>query len=211
MKSFEEAVISRLQLVEREVGRLRVKETGFGVTDHGALTGLSDNDHPQYLLATAKAADSDKLDGYHASSLFRYALGAGDFAYANGATPADLGGIQVASFPNSSAPIIDFAVINNRPGLQLRVSILITSDSTGMLNYYCQVHRAASGYGFPIQTISGNLSISINSALVVHASSATLDTSAWNDGDLIPIRIYRDSNDANGGTGYILGVIIDWV
>ena len=30
---------------------------------HGALAGLSDNDHPQYLLATAKAADSDKLDG----------------------------------------------------------------------------------------------------------------------------------------------------
>jgi len=33
-----------------------------GVTDHGALTGLSDDDHPQYLLATGKAADSDKLD-----------------------------------------------------------------------------------------------------------------------------------------------------
>lgn len=34
-----------------------------GVTDHGALTGLEDNDHPQYLLTTGKAADSDKLDG----------------------------------------------------------------------------------------------------------------------------------------------------
>lgn len=34
-----------------------------GVTDHGLLTGLEDNDHPQYLLTTAKAADSDKLDG----------------------------------------------------------------------------------------------------------------------------------------------------
>ena len=34
-----------------------------GVTDHGDLTGLGDNDHPQYLLTTAKAADSDKLDG----------------------------------------------------------------------------------------------------------------------------------------------------
>ena len=36
---------------------------GGGVTDHGELTGLSDNDHPQYLLTTGKAADSDKLDG----------------------------------------------------------------------------------------------------------------------------------------------------
>lgn len=34
-----------------------------GVTDHGALTGLEDNDHPQYLLTTGKAADADKLDG----------------------------------------------------------------------------------------------------------------------------------------------------
>lgn len=31
--------------------------------DHGALSGLADNDHPQYLLTTGKAADSDKLDG----------------------------------------------------------------------------------------------------------------------------------------------------
>lgn len=34
-----------------------------GVTDHGNLTGLADNDHPQYLLTTGKAADADKLDG----------------------------------------------------------------------------------------------------------------------------------------------------
>lgn len=33
-----------------------------GVSDHGALTGLEDNDHPQYLLTTGKAADADKLD-----------------------------------------------------------------------------------------------------------------------------------------------------
>ena len=31
--------------------------------DHGSLTGLGDNDHPQYLLTTGKAADADKLDG----------------------------------------------------------------------------------------------------------------------------------------------------
>ena len=30
--------------------------------DHGALGGLSDDDHPQYLLTTGKAADADKLD-----------------------------------------------------------------------------------------------------------------------------------------------------
>lgn len=30
---------------------------GGGATDHGALTGLGDNDHPQYALATGTAAD----------------------------------------------------------------------------------------------------------------------------------------------------------
>ena len=66
MSNFDETVIRRLTALEREVERLRVKERpagGSGVTDHGALTGLSDNDHPQYLLTTGKAADSDKLDG----------------------------------------------------------------------------------------------------------------------------------------------------
>lgn len=64
--NFEEKIIERLKRLEREVERLRVWERpagGSGVTDHGALTGLSDDDHPQYLLTTGKAADSDKLDG----------------------------------------------------------------------------------------------------------------------------------------------------
>jgi len=64
--NFEEKIIERLKRLEREVERLRVWERpagGSGVTDHGDLTGLGDNDHPQYLLTTAKAADSDKLDG----------------------------------------------------------------------------------------------------------------------------------------------------
>ena len=65
MSAFEDAVIQRIKQLEREVERLQRWErpTGGGVTDHGALTGLGDNDHPQYLLTTGKAADSDKLDG----------------------------------------------------------------------------------------------------------------------------------------------------
>ena len=40
-----------------------LKKGEGGVTDHGNLTGLDDDDHPQYLLTTGTAADSDKLDG----------------------------------------------------------------------------------------------------------------------------------------------------
>ena len=41
------------------------------VSDHGALTGLADNDHPQYLLTTGKAADADKLDGLDSTAFGR--------------------------------------------------------------------------------------------------------------------------------------------
>ena len=41
-----------------------LRKTSGSVVSHGSLAGLSNNDHPQYLLAaTGKAADSDKLDG----------------------------------------------------------------------------------------------------------------------------------------------------
>ena len=63
MSSFEDAVIQRIKQLEREVERLQKWERPIVITDHGALTGLGDNDHPQYLLTTGKAADSDKLDG----------------------------------------------------------------------------------------------------------------------------------------------------
>lgn len=40
-----------------------LRKTASSVVSHGSLAGLSNNDHPQYLLTTGKAADSDKLDG----------------------------------------------------------------------------------------------------------------------------------------------------
>jgi len=62
----EARLVDEIGKLKREVERLKRVEaplSGGGVTDHGALTGLLDNDHPQYLLTTGKAADSDKLDG----------------------------------------------------------------------------------------------------------------------------------------------------
>lgn len=45
-----------------------LRKTSGSVVDHGGLAGLSDNDHPQYLLAaTGKAADADRLDGIDSS------------------------------------------------------------------------------------------------------------------------------------------------
>ena len=71
MSDFDEKVIERLKRLEREVERLQVKERPVVITDHGALTGLADDDHTQYLLTTAKAADSDKLDGLDSTDFGR--------------------------------------------------------------------------------------------------------------------------------------------
>ena len=52
MSSFEEAVIQRINQLEREVERLKRWERPVIITDHGALTGLGDDDHTQYLNTT---------------------------------------------------------------------------------------------------------------------------------------------------------------
>ena len=55
MSSFEDAIIQRIKQLEREVERLQRWERpigGGGVTDHGQLTGLTDDDHTQYLNNT---------------------------------------------------------------------------------------------------------------------------------------------------------------
>jgi hypothetical protein len=67
LSDFDEKMMQKLKRLEREVERLQRWEKPIVVTDHGTLTGLGDNDHPQYLLTTGKAADSDKLDGVDSS------------------------------------------------------------------------------------------------------------------------------------------------
>ena len=52
MSSFEEAVIQRINQLEREVERLKRWERPIVITDHGALAGLGDDDHTQYLNTT---------------------------------------------------------------------------------------------------------------------------------------------------------------
>lgn len=51
----EQRIIEELGWLRKEVQRLsrvEVPLSGGGVTDHGALTGLLDNDHPQYSQTT---------------------------------------------------------------------------------------------------------------------------------------------------------------
>ena len=52
MSAFEDAVIQRIKRLEREVERLQRWERPIVITDHGALAGLGDDDHAQYLNTT---------------------------------------------------------------------------------------------------------------------------------------------------------------
>lgn len=47
---FEKEIIEKLLKLEKEIEHLKRIEGASVITDHGELTGLSDNDHPQYAL-----------------------------------------------------------------------------------------------------------------------------------------------------------------
>lgn len=58
MSDFDEKIIERLKRLEREVERLQVKERPVVITDHGALTGLGDDDHTQYVKDAGTVTDN---------------------------------------------------------------------------------------------------------------------------------------------------------
>jgi len=58
VSAFEDAVIQRIKQLEREVERLQKWERPVIITDHGALTGLGDDDHTQYTKHPASSTDN---------------------------------------------------------------------------------------------------------------------------------------------------------
>ena len=83
-----------------------LRKTTGSVVRHGSLAGLSNNDHPQYLLAaTGKAADSDKLDGIDSTGFVK-----------TSGNQTIAGVKSFSSFPvtPSSAPTTDYQVSNKK-------------------------------------------------------------------------------------------------
>jgi hypothetical protein len=69
----EEAPINGTPYVRKDAGW--IPETGGGgATDHGALTGLADDDHPQYIKHSLSTAESDFLVGSGAGSFIKKTL-----------------------------------------------------------------------------------------------------------------------------------------
>jgi hypothetical protein len=155
MKSFEETVISRLQLVEREVERMRVKESP---------------DMSSYLGITAKAADSAKLGGIDAADYQKGWIPTGGWKIYQTNWINNVGGAQTdysigdkIKLTNDGSTKYFYIISAPTPD-----SLKISGDSTGLVGaagtaltniYYS---HATSPVGFPqwfdytpILTVSG--------------------------------------------------------
>ena len=76
---YEKEIVERLIRLEREFERLKTLDRvqpPTVITDHGALSGLGDNDHPQYRLV-ADPIDHGALSGLEDDDHTQYAKGAG--------------------------------------------------------------------------------------------------------------------------------------
>jgi hypothetical protein len=66
----------QLSALELELFETFAAGIGGGVSDHGALTGLADDDHPQYLLRSLIDAKGDLVGGTADNTFARLAVGA---------------------------------------------------------------------------------------------------------------------------------------
>lgn len=195
--NFEEKIIERLKRLEREVERLRVKERpagGSGVTDHGALTGLADNDHPQYLLTTGKASDSDKLDNLDSTAfaLVGHDHNADYLGISAKASDSDkLDGLDSTDFVKNSA----LGVLNNWNPTQTGWTALPTGTYR-----YCQIGKMCF---FTIDITAGTSNSNLAElSLPVPAKSGTywsgVNGMAMNNGTVLSVasKWYIDASNS---------------
>lgn len=172
MSDINEKMLARIQKLEREVERLRVGDKAVAITDHGALSGLSDDDHPQYLLTTGKAADSDKLDGYDSTVFGRPVFLA---------TPKTSTSWDGDARSTTAKTKIDLSDVFGVPaGVKAVIVKLVARDS-------------GSATGVPFFEVSPN-DTSYSAAVIVSPRGLPNDTMAYNNGVV--------SCDANGDIYY---------
>jgi len=102
-----------------------------GVTDHGLLTGLEDNDHPQYLLAASgKAADADKLDGLNSTDFGRPVFLA---------SPLTSTSWDGDAFSTTAKTKIDLSVVFKVPAGVKGILVRLVARDSGSASGYCQL------------------------------------------------------------------------
>ena len=108
----------------------KIGEGGGGVTDHGLLTGLGDNDHPQYLLTTGKAADADKLDGLDSTDFGRPVFLT---------SPLTSTAWDGDSFSTTAKTKIDLSVVFGVPAGAKGIFVRLVARDSGSSAGYCQL------------------------------------------------------------------------
>ena len=141
------------------VARVNVGETGLefaavsgGVTDHGALTGLADDDHLQYLLLAGRAGGQVAIGGTAVSEELQL----------RGSTDAALGRVRVQS------PLeIDNVLAGDTTALRYRPTFTTSAAYVGGFAITSPTITVGPGGGVFIPTAFGDSSvIRINAALV---------------------------------------------
>lgn len=117
MSNFDEKAVDRIKRLEREVERLRVKES----PDMSSYS-LSTHDHDSdYLGITAKATDSDKLDGLDSTAFGRPVFLT---------TPLTSTAWDGDSFSTTSKTLIDLSAVFSAPaGIKAVMVNTIINDS----------------------------------------------------------------------------------
>lgn len=144
--------------------------SGGGVSDHGALTGLADDDHPQYVRGSLVDAAGDLLVGSAADTLARLPMGsalqglrvnAGATGLEYAAASAGAMSVIARTVLGSAAASVDFTGI---PSTYETLRVVYTAKGTGSsgtiwpimyvrfngdtgANYGWQTHRAQGGSG----------------------------------------------------------------
>lgn len=158
---------------------------GGGVSDHGALTGLADNDHPQYALAATAAIAGAGLTGTGTlASAFTFTVGVTDSSITVAADGIAVSAAIQSAVTAATADILALSAVK-----------FIVQEATGLLS--AEQSLGALTTGIVKNTVSGSVgTLSI-------AAAADIPSLLTTKGDLlgfstIPLRV------AVGTDGHVL-------
>lgn len=190
------------------------------VSDHGALTGLADNDHPQYLLAArGKAADSDKLDGLNSADFVKVSDPIGFWippaAFATDASWEVYGSNRVPKLVDNAVTTLDTFISLPTSGKRLELTGLMTSSTTGDIVTGVELRYLNEGSEQPdTASVSSSWVFTISPAYAIRKKTVILDVSGYSANSTFALRVFRNganSADTCSGPSYFFGVSGRWI
>lgn len=172
-------------------GNITITNSATGVTDHGALTGLADDDHSQYALLAGRSSGQTLIGGTGVTDTLSLVGTAG-----NGTATSAAILLKVGNNGATTAATI----LNNG-----KIGIGATPDASALLD----ITSTSLGFGLPSMTSTQRNAISSpRDGLVVYNSSdqklSLRANGAWVDISATPTGFPTISYNSQTGTTYIL-------